>query len=260
MFTIDKLGTTVDTNLKARGVAFDDLVIRASWNPTASPWPPPQTIDQLSLGGRWSVNLLPWQNAGSQSAQTAFPRNRTFLQLGTARAKLILGTEGANETYEVDYPAAGTSIAVAARTLEVHLLGATAGGVDPTIFGPVIGAYLSQPCGAPGPMTATLTTAPNVVAPESSFAEAVPPRARRFRLLLVFAAPNAPAINLSQVDGNGNPLAIIDFAGSSDSFKTPAARSQWYPLLPDCQVVNLSNTDAVNSQSVAVQWELVTCS
>lgn len=248
---LSKLGDTFDVSAIPRGTVYSQMIIRAAALVDNN-----QVYrDNSALGSVWGINLLPWQMPGTASDHTQ-NRNHTFLAIGTSRAQIQIGTEGATENFLVDYPASGTTIVVAGQQLTVNLVGQSPPGPDPTIVPPIIGAYVSPIAGSPGPMTATLTTVPSPVGASGSFAEGVPPRARYFRLL--YDLGGTANWNVTQQEGNGNPLGLLDRATTSVEFQNPSARQGWYPLHPDCQVITVSNADT-GGHTVAVQWLLTTC-
>jgi hypothetical protein len=249
---LSRLGDTFDVSTLPRGTSYSQVILRVG---AVVNDPNYVFRDNAALGSVWAINLLPWQMPGTAADHTQ-NRNHTFLTLATSRARIQIGNEGATENYLVDYPASGTTIVVAGQQLTVALEGQSPPGPDPTIQPPVIGCYVSPAVGAPGPMTATLTTIPSPVGASGSFAEGVPPRARYFRLL--YDLGGTANWNVTQQEGNGNPLGLLDRATTSVEFQTPSARRAWYPLHPDCQVITVSNADA-SGHTVAVQWLLTTC-
>jgi hypothetical protein len=254
--SMTKLGDTIDTSKFARGTVFTQMVIRVGQTGTDANY---VVRDADSLGRVWAVNLIPWQLPGNAPANLgATNRNKTVLVDGTSRAKITVGSDGATEDYLVDYPCAGTTVIVSGQMVAVELQGQVPPGVDPTFFPPIIGAYISPASGRPGILSATLTTPTNSIGAGGSQFDGVPPRARAFRVFTGLDPLPAAGLLFTQVDGHLDTLALQDRTNYNDTFFTPSARAQWYPLHPDCQLISIVNRDNVNSASFSVQFLLET--
>jgi len=215
-------------------------------------------------GAVWTINLNSFQAKGDVQATAGQPvRNKTaFFDRLIARITFTGGGEvaggSAQETVDIDYPAAGTVVTVVATAVNVEIVGQIPSLVGGTAGNtPQISGWISTGRSSGRPMTATLTEPLRVVIDGQGFQENVPPRARAFRLQFV-SFPRV--VSLLQLSGNATPVAVCQDTPSyipESGHGLEASRAMWWPLSPEAQALVVSNQDGLGGTGQwRVQWLL----
>lgn len=234
MTTLGKVGS----RLACPPNTFAEIVVRAdSDNPR---------------GETWSIQLSAWQTSNNSG------RNTTAVT--SLRARIEVGAEGANDLFDVDYPAQGVAFCVQGQTLTVTLVGD--GGLD--AFGPntnprpIIGAWATTVSSATK-HTATFTTDQQVIADTSTVFVNIPARARSYQLSFVNNTggdPGGGTLSMLQRSGHGPPRDLLTdvvldtAAGDIDFWAAPSSRGSSYPLHPQAQTIAITNSSGVTQRVI----------
>lgn len=234
--------------------------------------PPGLVAMQQWAGGLTTITAArPGQNMVRISLPEDYARDWT-IQLGapgvpsgaalgvasTARAEVQLrwGHHGAQETVVLDYPTRGASITVHGAAVEVAVF-------DPGLAGAPTATYQvwvnegSAPRSSPEPFQPMRTERTAVAIPVLGLVNFIaPPRARAF-YISILEPGNAGALTL-QLSDNVAVRARYNF-GFGLSANNPSGwnliQTAW-PLVPDANVLTVTNNSGDPIESLAVHWLL----
>jgi hypothetical protein len=212
---------------------------------------------------QWVVDLVGYTG----QFNTAFTRCTATITYGSGG-----DGGGAVEIVEVDWPQAGTTIAVHGRDVRVEA-NYTVANLDLVGARPPanLAAFITPAPASHRPMTATLTTPTITQGASITTGFTVPERARSYRVLWVIGASggNAGPILAAQLSRNATPAALaVDTLTAGDTasplgptalgysdFSLTAHRAAWIPLHPRAAVLNVQ-TFALAVAEYSIQWLL----
>lgn len=231
-------GLTADLNVMSVGVETGQ----------ARPW----TVSLNRL--RYSAGVLtgtapPDSEVG---AVEGVPPAQPALSPGYIAARIVWGTAGVTESALVDWHQAGSTLQLSASFVRVGLLVPLALQGTATFSGSISPSSRSFPYATKPTRTLPPVALEPSPGPFNSFLFPVADRAVAYRVFSrLTPQPASGVLRLQQTDATNASVAFDAWLGPM----SPVDAAAWYPLMPNVQFVNVTNT-AAGGQQIGVQFLL----